>query len=225
MSSHNTTSSSIVNDVLANLRPGTVLPIVETAGAVVRPAASSKANETIVSIHPVPTETGSESPRISPQPHNVIAHDDADVQEYMNRLLKRSGAPQTSAAAIPEPTVPAPEPIAPEVVPVEKVWEAKDFIPKSVAPEKKANLTALREVANESQRSAIETSVKQKLQVESSKYWALLGATIAFGFLFLFMSSKWFDTAMLFGIVSLVFSIPLAWQARRVSARKSKKQS
>ncbi len=224
MSSQNTTSSSIVNDTLARLQPGVELPFELPAEAAMGPTASAKANEKIVSVHPAPTTTILESPPVSAQPHDESVHDDADVQEYMNRLLKRSNTSQTPVAAKPKVTEPAPQPVAPKVEMAAKVWDAKEFVPKSVAPEKKANLTALREVANQSQRSAIETSTRRLLKVESSKYLALSVATFAFGGLFMLMSTKMFDASMLFGITSFLFSVPLTWQALRASRSKAKKQ-
>ena len=214
MSSPNTTSSSIGNDLLAQMRTESGLPYELPKDLQRSPTASDKPTEKIVSIFPIEAMSepaiSAESPL--PENHDVTVHDDADVQEYMNRLLKRSSSSQTPTDAKSEPTPATPAPIVPVAEPQETVWDAKEFVPRSVAPEKKANLTALREVANQSHRSAIETSVRQRLQVKSLKYFGLTGASLAFGILFMCMSARIFDVSMISGIASFIFAGVTSYQ-------------
>lgn len=224
MTSPNTTSSSFTSDAFTRLRAGGSASFGPSANASVGPADSNNFDEKLISVHPVPTSPGiSESEPVGPGSGDENVHDDADVQEYMNRLLKRSSATATPPTTAPQtPASPAPA-AAPKVEMSAKIWDPKDFVPRSVAPEKKANLSALRELANQSQRSAIETSVRRKLQVKSWRYLALAIAALSFGGLFTFMSAKWLDASMLMGFASFLCSAPLIWQTVRSLRPRSPK--
>ena len=95
-----------------------------------------------------------------------------DVQDYMDSLLQRlnGGVPAPPKAA------PAVQPVAEQSKPVEKVeaapesvehvapLNADEFVPKRVAPELNSDLSAMRELANASSRSAVKTSNMKRRQ-------------------------------------------------------------
>ncbi len=108
---------------------------------------------------------------------------DGDVNSYMNQLLQRLGTSRQTSQAAP-PTEEKPKPIAvrpaagqvakvnarPE--PPKDVLSAEEFVPKQVAPERSSNLAAMRDIANQSTREAVESS---KVRRTKAKITALLG--------------------------------------------------
>ena len=111
--------------------------------------------------------------------------DDDSIEAYMNRLLQRvqQQSGDESAPAAPKPKAETPKPaetpvqaesveydIEPEVV--EPVDPNAPLIPRSQAPERNSNLSAMRELANESARSAVERSAKS--QSHSSRVQAMV---------------------------------------------------
>jgi len=111
--------------------------------------------------------------------------DDDSIEAYMNRLLQRvqqqSGDETAPAAPKPKPAPPKPaetpvqaesveHDIEPEVI--EPVDPNAPLIPRSQAPERNSNLSAMRELANESARSAVERSAKS--QSHSSRVQAMV---------------------------------------------------
>lgn len=225
MSSSNTTPSS-VDDVLARMKAAGNLSFDLPDDIAIGTSDLAKSAEKIVSIQAAPTTSAPANAHRLPslEPH---AHEDLDVQEYMNRLLKRSASSQpTSVSQNPPVAVAAAQP-APVVV--EKPTQAmtlEEFIPKTVAPEKKANLNAFRELANHSNRAAIATSVKQRHRANKLTYLALAIAILGFGVLFMFMSAKLFDVSMLAGFASLAIAlVPMFKFVGLSRATKSKAKS
>lgn len=154
-----------------------------------------------------------------PEPNSHHVHEDADVQEYLNRLLGRSPAPLSSVeAASPSATqtnpVSKPEPV------VERFQDHKDFVPRFVAPETNMNLKALREVANQSSRSAIESSVRKRRHASAKHFVIGSAASVGFGILFLILSQRSFDGAMLAGLTCFVASGVSIWFATRLREGK-----
>ncbi|MCC9643522.1 peptide-binding protein [Rhodopirellula sp. JC740] len=108
--------------------------------------------------------------------------EDDSIEAYMNRLLQRvSQQPGDAPVAKPEPVkaqapakpaTPKIESAEPELEVAEVVDPNAPLIPRSQAPERNSNLSAMRELANESARSAVERSAKS--QTHSSRIQALV---------------------------------------------------
>ncbi|KLU06924.1 Chromosome partition protein smc [Rhodopirellula islandica] len=110
--------------------------------------------------------------------------DDDSIEAYMNRLLQRvqkqSGTdsePETpkSPKTVAKPVVsqlPVAETIESELETITPVDPDAPLIPRSQAPERNSNLSAMRELANESARSAVERSAKS--QTHSSRVQAMV---------------------------------------------------
>ncbi|MEO9595511.1 MAG: FHA domain-containing protein [Rhodopirellula bahusiensis] len=111
--------------------------------------------------------------------------DDDSIEAYMNRLLQRvqKQSGDEAAPAAEKPQKAATEPVEipvqaettdhdlePEVI--EPVDPNAPLIPRSQAPERNSNLSAMRELANESARSAVERSAKS--QSHSSRVQAMV---------------------------------------------------
>ena len=108
--------------------------------------------------------------------------DDSYIQEYMKRLL---GSDEEVASEAAPADVEEAKPQAPSLL--EKTFEREikerqemlkpsEFIPKTSAPEKSSNLQAMRDLANQSARSAIETSTrKRKFEQQSTLILVLAG--------------------------------------------------
>lgn len=126
---------------------------------------------------PVPAAVPSSSPAVEP-----------DVEDYMQQLLGRlRGGPKAPAASSPapasasplpgqvqpsagrpvQPTVPLDQPAQsapqepPPPAPVEPL-KPEEFVPRAAAPEKNVNLDALRQIANESTRTALDVFVENQ---------------------------------------------------------------
>jgi hypothetical protein len=152
--------------------------------------------------------------------HDTHQHEDADVQEYMNRLLGRSSGPKSVEPASVANPQPEPTP-APEEPAVEKFSDHKEFVPRFVAPEKQTNLSALREVANQSNRSAIETSVRKRSLATSHRFLIGTAACIGFGIVFLTLSRKAGDAAMIAACACFIASmVSMGFVLRKRNAGK-----
>jgi hypothetical protein len=153
-------------------------------------------------------------------PHSQV---DADVQEYMNRLLNRSGSDKPAPISIPSQTTKGlAEPATTSATAVPALTP-EEYVPKAVAPEKHTNLNALREVANHQARSAIETSAKQEHKALTLTYLALTVAALGFGILFFSMSAETFDLSMFAGLGA--FGTAIYPMLKFVEARNSKNSS
>ncbi len=206
MSSSDSTSSS-VGDVLARMKAAGSLSYDLPDDVVLGSPQPNEHAEKIVSIQAAPAKTTpSNAPRVpSHEPH---AQDDSDVQDYMNRLLKRSASSQSAPTRQGETVTTASVQVAP--VAIEEPQQAmtkEEFVPKTVAPEKKASLNAFRELANHSNRAAIATSVKQQHRANKLTYLAVFITVLGFGVLFMFMSASLFDASMIAGFASFAIAI------------------
>ena len=112
------------------------------------------------------------SPQESPERLGATSPDNDSIEAYMNRLLQRVQGDEDDPEAVPSESVAAitpavgdyPTEVATETQAVtENVEQAEDdgpLIPRSEAPEKNSNLSAMRELANQSARSAVARSVR-----------------------------------------------------------------
>lgn len=143
--------------------------------------------------------------------------DESDISEYMQRLLKRSSSstgdhPHAPPAASVAPSAAAnTEPLTP--------WNPDEYVPRAVAPEKNRNLDALREVANQSNRCALETSALNRVQTKSTMFRTASIGLAAFGLLFIVLSGFRFDLSMLLGLASLGGAGWTYWQMQRIRRR------
>lgn len=106
-------------------------------------------------------QNASEEAPVAEQPEGNA---DDDIQAYMNRLLNRSDSPEAQSQPVPvAPVVGVPPHQVQEQQPVEEVkpLSADEFVPthKATRPE---NYDTLREIANTTSRTAIETSSKNE---------------------------------------------------------------
>lgn len=151
----------------------------------------------------LPVETPVSSPVSEPEAAPAAeAKGGSDVQDYMQSLLSRlnggaaaapessivQAAPETKATeSTVEPTVSA------EVVeeaPAEPKLNPEDFKPKRVAPENSSNLAAMRELANQSSRNAVQRSERNKKKQEAHALLLAAGGAIAGAFVCTFLSSS-----------------------------------
>lgn len=151
------------------------------------------------------------TPAESHPSQDTMLYDDADVQEYMNRLLQRASNIPAKPASQSEPEPAVAQATLVTVEPVDDRWEPHEFLPKSIAPETNSGLSALREVAMESQRSAMETSARRRMQANSWKYLAITLAPLSFGVLFLSMSARLGDFAMIACAVCFLGAVAPMW--------------
>ncbi len=113
--------------------------------------------------------------------------DGADVQDYMNSLLQRlkGGEPSkqpiatTFVHAVPPARTLTEAPVNSDLQPVTERLKPNEFLPKRVAPEKNANMTAMRELANASSRSAVKSSELRRQKANSNLQLLLTGGGIA----------------------------------------------
>jgi hypothetical protein len=127
------------------------------------------------------------APHRCTEPARCTEHADPTVQDYMNQLFDRLRG-QTAQA--PQPVVNRPaqvkklpeSEVATEVKPLVKVLDPSEYVPKRVAPERNANIDAMRALANDSIRSALHISNQQRrramglFQIGSAIGGAVLGA-------------------------------------------------
>lgn len=98
--------------------------------------------------------------------------DDSYIQEYMKRLLGNEDEPETENQAN-EPGKSEKQSLLEktfekEIKARQEMLKPSEFVPKTSAPEKSSNLKAMRELANQSARSAIETSSRKKKSEKQS---------------------------------------------------------
>ena len=144
----------------------------------------------------------------------------SDVQDYMNSLLQRlnkDGSPTDDIAGVAAPVAPAPqaevevEVEAPVVAAVENVPQEplnpEDYKPKRVAPEKKQNLAAMRELAIESSRSAVKRSEIKKRKQAAGAMLLGAGGSIAGAIVCAMMSQQTGDSFYLLAIVLFLVTV------------------
>lgn len=163
------------------------------------------------------------------EPQNVDEDDhESSIEDYMAQLMQRmQGGP---AAAKSAPTKPQPTSRSAEKVekpkaekPVEEpqeVLQASEYKPRSSAPEQTSNLAAMRDLANQTARSAIKTS-------SSKMRWAYAGARIGMALFFfgvgavmLYMTNSLFGPMFLGSLVTIIGGGVLCYQAAQVIAGK-----
>jgi hypothetical protein len=124
--------------------------------------------------------------------------DDDSIEAYMNRLLGRvqgrSGKESTPAASVSMSTVtkgrptlaatPEPSIATEEVTQNTRIESNTPIVPRSQAPEKNSDLSAMRQLANDSARSAISASVEKRtrqIRMQALIHFMVAGACILLG--------------------------------------------
>ncbi|TWU63300.1 Chromosome partition protein Smc [Crateriforma conspicua] len=162
--------------------------------------------------------------------------EDDSIEAYMNRLLQRvqngpnaTGAtgggsaptPQKDASAAAEEAPAAEIPVEPEPV----IDPNAPLIARSEAPEKHTNLSAMRELANDSARSAISRSTKQQIRDTQLRGMSrlLVAAVFAISGLGVFVASPimWVSLlGLLAGIIAAALYGREGWMLIRDSRRR-----
>ncbi len=143
--------------------------------------------------------------------------DETDIGEYMQRLLKGNSPDKVPLrpAAGKEPALSVRLPNEEGLSP----WNPEEYVPRAVAPEKSRNLDALRELANQSNRSALEQSALSRVKSRSTMFRTASIGLAAFGLLFLVLSGFRLDLSMVLGLAALSGSVWASWQSRQTCRR------
>jgi hypothetical protein len=122
-----------------------------------------------------PTEARTPDPGVSASPAcrgNGSDGDEESIENYMERLLGRIRGEHGNERSTPVKCEPAPQetppveeqepPQMPAAPPSEETLDETEYVPRSAAPERSSNLAAMRELANESAHSAINTCFRRR---------------------------------------------------------------
>ena len=163
--------------------------------------------------------SASETPSVQPQPQTNLpqaqaADESTDVNQYMNQLMNRytdhpeegqqTEKPQELPTPDSEETVrlPADELLTPELLSdsapaqVTQLLKENEYRPSQVAAEKGKNLDALRQLANQSARTAVKEHQDKEFQfMKTVRIGMTVAAVIAAVALFL-VSKSWSDPMM-----------------------------
>ncbi|MCA9187102.1 MAG: hypothetical protein KDA99_15855, partial [Planctomycetales bacterium] len=154
------------------------------------------------------------------------AHEDS-IEEYMKQLLARVGT-GTPLELRPTPVrspEPKPQPKAPPK-PVETptpITSPEEFVPRSSAPERHTNLAAMRELANQSVKSAIQHHSKTRESLSVRFRLTIAALLFGFGLFGMFMASSLVSLSALLAFLCIGASAVVAVQALLPSGKKSKK--
>jgi hypothetical protein len=160
-----------------------------------------------------PTNITSPAPR-SEGETRVRAEDDVSIDDYMSRLLARNrtdspvARPAASTEAAPRPirkdNDAKPDPLAAPSTAAPKTSEPLDFGPRATAPERNVDLNAMRQLANFSAKSAINTHDSKRLGVTSKIKLAvsLASAVVGIGLTVLSFSGGVHLVTMLLGFAA-----------------------
>ena len=152
----------------------------------------------------------------SQQPDKGLGGAEDDVQSYMSQLLNRlnggtaadhgGGAGEVPASSVQvEDHSPRPEPVETD----QSMLEPGEFVPSHVAPEKNANLAAMREIALESTRSAVTSSMERRRKTRIMiSFSASLASLSAAGFTAM-LSARSGDTASLMSVALTIIGLAM----------------
>lgn len=140
--------------------------------------------------------------------------EEPDISEYMQRLLKRNSAPsELPAAPQVEPADAGSAKVADEPL---TPWNPDEYVPRAVAPEKNWNLSALREVANQSNRCALEQSALNRVQAQVNLFRIAAIAAGAFGLLFCILAGFQLNFPLVLGATSFAAGGWAYWQMKQL---------
>lgn len=163
--------------------------------------------------------------------HQFEEEDDheSSIEDYMAQLMQRmqGGPAALSAPAAAPKAVPRSQPAQkakPEVVakPVEEapqpVLDPSEYKPRSNAPEQTSNLAAMRDLANQTARSAIKTSTKKVRWAYAGARFGMALFFFAIGAVMLYMTSSIISPMFLGSLVTFVGGGVLCYQGAQVIA-------
>lgn len=161
----------------------------------------------------VPATTARSSPA-----ETGAGHATEDVNDYMAQLLRRlnggAAAPDPVAPVVavekpakPVRSAPVDNTIREEDLKPADLMREEDFVPKTSAPEKNMDLAAMRMIANQSTKAAIQKSTEKKTRVDRVTWIAGGVSCLAISAVLFSMSSKWFDMAFLAACVTAVAAV------------------
>jgi hypothetical protein len=150
------------------------------------------------------------------------ASEEESIEDYMARLLQRvrgddqpasAGARRTEPAYVPPPRVTSTASTLPKetkqisINVVESDDKPSDFLPRSQAPELSSNLKAMRELANESARTAIHTSARKRGGASAASKFFVAGVAIALGVVLLLVARSLGNLALCGAAALLVIGL------------------
>lgn len=170
-------------------------------------------------------------------PESVEADEEESIEEYMARLLKRVRGDEDSSLSQPvtrandssspepvaaEPSVESPQ--QPSFV-AELTGESSEFRPRSQPPELSTNLQAMRELANESARTAIDSSARRRGSSAAGGKFLMAAVALVIGVILLFVPSFYaYCGAVVLFIVGILFGVQGIVYARRYLAAVRKQR-
>jgi hypothetical protein len=154
----------------------------------------------------------------SPVSVDVASEDEESIEDYMTKLMQRvsghheSRANATAKSAKAEPAKPAP--VAPQpspaVAPPSRPEPSEPFqmaAPRKTPVELTSNLAAMRELANSSARSAIDTSVQQRWSQAALGKISVAILALVSSALLLYWTPGWADITFLGASLAMVISV------------------
>jgi hypothetical protein len=137
------------------------------------------------------------------------------MAQLMSRL--RTGTVSDSYVAEPEPVIAAPMSVVNrddtrmETLTPANPLKASEYVPRGVAPEKTSTLDALRQIANQSVVTAIQTSTRKRNRDNSVLYLGGMGVGFFFSVVLFLLSNGWTDLVFLLGCLSAAGCIACAY--------------
>ena len=171
-------------------------------------------------------------PESQPEPINDSGEEDHEgsIENYMAQLMQRmqGGPPGVAKVQTPVSTSakPASKPQQPAVKKEPKVEEPVDVLdpseykPRSCAPEQTSNLAAMRDLANQSARSAISTSTQRMRWTYAGARFGMALFFFGIGAVMLFMTQSIFSPLLLGSLVTVIGGGVLCYQGAQIIAGK-----
>lgn len=132
----------------------------------------------------------------------VTGQADPDIADYINQLMSRLRGESTDTTGPLADALPEPEILPPVELP--PLLAARDFVPRGIAPEKTDTLNAFRQIANQSFRSELKASTRQKNWRDSLIYLAGTGLSFFLAIVLLIMSDRGFNLSFILSGVCFV---------------------
>ncbi len=176
------------------------------------------------SARPVPARPPVESPQPSPGAGHADRHggrheDGEAIEQYMSQLLQRMRAPKAEEvwgelspppkADSPTPPPPSPREVAPAASPSAPTSPntPSQFVPRALAPELTADFSAMRALANNTARHALDTHRRGR-QVRSTRGKLVVAAiALALSFTLLWLSTSGSSLVLWSAVTSLLVSV------------------
>lgn len=192
------------------------VPVVEPKGNSVADVLARMSQSGEISFNPVlaePPQPKQQEP-VNAAPGKTTekntGHAGDDVNDYMAQLLNRLNGgvptPQPVVSAVGDENRKQPARSAPVASTMEEedlspadLMRAEDFVPKSAAPETNDKVAAMRLLANQSTKAAIQKSTEKKTRVQRATLLASAAASLLVSVILFSMSTRMFDMPFLGG--------------------------